>query len=156
MPTTIKNLGHATAYAFAVAGGYRGTIQEFEAGLAASANYASNAEASSLVSEGFATGTQDGSNVGSQSPYYHNNAEYYAGLAQQAAQQSEGNIGHAPTIIDGYWHIWDVNAGSYVNTNIYASAGIYVGDEAPTNPSTVVWIDTTRESNVSSANGVNF
>lgn len=149
MPTTIKNLGHATAYAFAVAGGYRGTIQEFEAGLAASANYANNAEASSLVSEGFATGTQDGSNVGSQSLYYHNNAEYYAGMAQDA-------VDHYPRVVNRVLQMWDPAQGQFVDTAITAAAEVYVGSEEPTDPNVIVWIDLSRSTNISDANGVNF
>ena len=36
------------------------------------------AEAKALVAEGYALGTQDGTAVGSSSPYYQNNTEYYA------------------------------------------------------------------------------
>ena len=38
---------------------------------------ATSAEADALKAEGFAVGKQDGTAVGSDSPYYHNNAEYY-------------------------------------------------------------------------------
>lgn len=42
------------------------------------ANTSKNAAASqALVSEGYAKGTQNGTPVGSTSPYYHNNAEYF-------------------------------------------------------------------------------
>lgn len=36
------------------------------------------------IPEGWAVGTYDGVAVGSNSPYYHNNAKYYAALAQSA------------------------------------------------------------------------
>lgn len=40
--------------------------------------YANNASASALVSEGYALGTQNGTEVEAGSPYYHNNSKYYA------------------------------------------------------------------------------
>lgn len=40
-------------------------------------NMADASEAKSLVSEGWAKGTQNGTPVGESSPYYHNNAEYF-------------------------------------------------------------------------------
>ena len=42
------------------------------------ASSASSASADALVSEGYALGKQNGSNVGSGSTYYHNNSKYYA------------------------------------------------------------------------------
>ena len=57
-------------------------------------------EADALKAEGFAVGQQDGVDVGSGSPYYHNNAKYYkeqaagsataAGNAQTAAETAQG------------------------------------------------------------------
>lgn len=44
-----------TAYGFARLGGYTGTKEEFEAGLAASAQYATNAAASATAAAGSAT-----------------------------------------------------------------------------------------------------
>lgn len=44
-----------------------------------------NATAKSLVSEGYANGTQNGTEVGSTSPYYHNNAKYWKEQAQTIA-----------------------------------------------------------------------
>ena len=75
--TITRNLGHATAYAFAVAGGYTGTKEEFEAGLAASAEYVIHTQRDALKAEGHAVGTQGGQAVDSESPYYHNNAKWY-------------------------------------------------------------------------------
>ena len=45
-----------------------------------------------LVSEGYAKGTQNGTPVGSGSPYYHNNAEYFKDQAQQIAGQTLGGL----------------------------------------------------------------
>ena len=46
---------------------------------------ATSAAADALISEGFAVGKQDGSSVTSESPYYHNNASYYANVAGSAS-----------------------------------------------------------------------
>ena len=59
------------------------------------------AEAQALKSEGYAVGTQDGAAVGSGSPYFENNAEYYCDLAAQHATDA-GYIGMA---IDGNGHL---------------------------------------------------
>ena len=88
--TITKNLGHATAYAFAVAGGYQGTQEEFEAGLAASAEYATHAQSDALKAEGLAVGQQNGVDVDSDSPYYHNNAKYYAERAEEGGGSGQG------------------------------------------------------------------
>ena len=47
-----------------------------------------NATEQALKSEGYAVGTQDGTAVTSGSPYYQNNAAYYAEVAQQGAEES--------------------------------------------------------------------
>lgn len=44
-----------------------------------------NSTAKALVSEGYANGTQNGTEVGSSSPYYHNNAKYWKEQAQTIA-----------------------------------------------------------------------
>ena len=49
-----------------------------------------NSKSSSLISEGFAKGTQNGEPVGEDSEYYNNNAEYFKNQAQ-----SLSNIGNA-------------------------------------------------------------
>lgn len=51
----------------------------------AAAGSATNAAADALVSEGWANGKQNGTPVGPGSPYYQNNAEYYAAQAGQYA-----------------------------------------------------------------------
>jgi hypothetical protein len=47
-----------------------------------------SAIANGLKSEGYAVGTQDGVEVESGSPYYENNAKFYAQLSQQGAESS--------------------------------------------------------------------
>lgn len=59
---------------------------------AAAAAATAEAEAEALKAEGYAVGKQDGEDVGSGSPYYENNAKYYAERcvnAEQAAVAAE-------------------------------------------------------------------
>lgn len=49
---------------------------------------AESAEADALKAEGFAVGEQDGTAVTTGSPYYQNNAKYYANVAQQGAEEA--------------------------------------------------------------------
>ena len=41
----------------------------------------------------------------------------------QAVEDAETAITHYPTVIDGYWHVWDVSAGEYVSTGVAAQGG---------------------------------
>lgn len=84
--------------------------RDFEAALA-------EAEADALVSEGYAKGTQDGTPVGSGSPYYHDNAKYYK---EEAALAASGVLEKYPKIVGDYWYIWDVETNQYVNTGVRA------------------------------------
>ena len=52
----------------------------------AAAGSASGASADALKAEGYAQGKQNGTDVGSGSPYYHNNAKYYKEQAASSAQ----------------------------------------------------------------------
>lgn len=47
-----------------------------------------NARNNALKSEGYAVGEQEGAEVGADSPYYQNNAKFYANVAQQGAEES--------------------------------------------------------------------
>lgn len=49
------------------------------------------AEANALKAEGWANGTQNGTDVGSTSPYYHNNAKYWAGSVPALQSKVEAN-----------------------------------------------------------------
>ena len=40
-----------------------------------------------------------------------------------AVDAAETAITHYPTVIDGYWHVWDVTAGEYVSTGVAAQGG---------------------------------
>ena len=82
MSSIVVDLGAATAYAEAVAGGYTGTKAEFAEDMGNSATNASVAATSADLSEAYAKGTVDGDPVSSGDPGYEDNAKYYA---QQAA-----------------------------------------------------------------------
>lgn len=55
----------------------------------------SKSEANALKAEGYAVGKQDGTDVDSTSPYFENNAEYWAEVAQDIADSLGGDIGTA-------------------------------------------------------------
>ena len=102
MSVTNHNLGHATAYGYAKSKGYTGTEEEFAALMASYADVAEHAAqsaeeaaADALKSEGNATGTQNGTPVGSGSPYYHNNAKYYSEQASGSASAASGSASNA-------------------------------------------------------------
>lgn len=84
------------------------------------------AETQALKSEGFAVGTQDGSAVGSDSPYYQNNARYFRDESSTAASQSEGYA-----IISEKWATGAVN-GTPVSSSEpqYHNSAKYYCDEA--------------------------
>jgi hypothetical protein len=86
-------------------------------------------EADALKAEGYAVGKQDGTDVESGSPYYHNNAKYYAERAaayEAGAEQAIGNakdaalgaIGDAKTAAVG-----DVNAAGTTQVGKVNDAG---------------------------------
>lgn len=62
----------------------------------AAAGSSSAAAGNALYSEGYAKGTQNGNPVSSGSPYYENNAEYYAGQAAQDAQAAQNVLNSIP------------------------------------------------------------
>ena len=78
--TTRKNLGHATAYGYAKAGGYTGTEEEFAALMADYAEVAEEAEESA----------ENGVDVGPTDDTYQNNAKYYK--SQAAASEANALI----------------------------------------------------------------
>lgn len=78
------DIGEVSAYAVAVKNGYTGTEAQWETYIAnASINAAAAAE-DALIAEGYAVGKQNGTDVGSASTYYQNNAKYYNTQAQSA------------------------------------------------------------------------
>ena len=101
---------------------------------AASAS-ATTAGNKALISEGFAVGEQDGTPVTSGSPYYQNNAEYYATEAGSSAQaaaasatEAESWSAHPPYIgSNGNWYVWDISDAQYEDSGIDASITVSVG-----------------------------
>lgn len=87
--TIEKRIGPVTAYAVAVANGYTGTEQQWATEIANASTNAQAASVESLKAEGYATGKQNGTAVGSNSPYYENNADYYA---KQAKAWADGDV----------------------------------------------------------------
>lgn len=126
-----KDLGRATAYAYAVSKGYTGTEEEFAQLMAnyatvgqtateAAEQAASSAEASgvdSLKSEGYSVGKQNGEDVEEGSPYYHNNAKYYA----EEAKDSETNAGNSESAAS--------DSASDAEANALKSEGFAVGEQ---------------------------
>ena len=78
---------------------------------------ATDSSTNALKSEGFAVGKQNGTAVGSTSPYYHNNSEYYKNQASQSANNASTS---------------EVNASgsaSSASTNALKSEGYAVGQQ---------------------------
>ena len=63
----------------------------------AAAGSASTANTEALKSEGYAIGKQNGTDVASGSPYYQNNAKYYAAQAQASAAETASLVSNAFT-----------------------------------------------------------
>lgn len=82
------------------------------------------AGASALVSEGWAKGTQNGIQVTSQSPYYHNNAEWFKDQAQSISGGSLAGLSDVELdmVSQGQTIYWDETSQKWVNGT--ASAGI--------------------------------
>lgn len=90
--TARKAIGIATAYAYAVSKGYTGTQDEFAELMAGQATVAQRTEDNVLRSEGYALGKQNGTDVESGSPYYHNNAKYHSEQSASSAQAAAQSV----------------------------------------------------------------
>lgn len=134
-----------TAYQSAVEGGYSGSEAQFETDLANFQTYANTAsskagEASqsaadaasdALKSEGYAVGKQNGTDVTSGSPYFENNAKYYANLCAQYAQSFsglvfQGSIAYSqiPTTGMKNGDMYDINEAFVTDNRFEEGAGI--------------------------------
>lgn len=101
------------------------------------ANSATVADTHALKSEGFAVGEQNGTPVASGSPYYHNNAEYYAAIAGQYSV-------NVPYIgANGNWWVWDSSVASYVDTGVDASITLDIADVTMLAPSASPYVTNT-------------
>lgn len=90
---------------------------------------ASSAEADALKAEGFAVGEQNGTAVTSDSPYYHNNAEYYAQDAASSAASAAAWSSNPPYIgANGDWYVYDTSTEQYVDSGVDASITVDIED----------------------------
>ena len=128
--------------------GYEDNAKYYKDAAAASAQDASDdadyvrdhvtdADASALEAEGFAVGEQNGTPVASGSPYYENNAKYYAGETQQDKEDADTFKAAAQTaaLKSEGWAVGEQNgtpvaSGSpyYENNAKYFAANLTVQD----------------------------
>ena len=89
---------------------------EVNAGLSQSSasGSATSASNSALVSEGWAKGSQNGTDVTSGSPYYENNSKYYSEVAGEIKTEMEGLLDNV-AMQDGYY---DTLTSGNLTTNI--------------------------------------
>ena len=113
-----------------------------ETNAATSATYADTsadqAEASALKSEGHAIGKQNGTDVPSTSPYYHNNSAYWADQAAQSAAEAEqyaqggliyqGSIAFSEIPTSGMkaGHMYNMNEDFTTDSRFQEGAGVEV------------------------------
>ena len=160
----------ASAYDQAVAGGYTGTEAQFESDLANFQSYATTAstkasEASgsatsagtaALKSEGYAVGEQNGTQVTSGSPYYENNAKYYADLAAQYASSFDGLVfkgsiayNAIPTTGMTNGDMYDINEAFTTDSRFEEGAGI-----ACAAGTDIAWVSSDNKWNILTPAGV--
>lgn len=103
------------------------TTASTKAGEASTSATASANQA--LKSEGYAVGQQDGTDVGSESLYYHNNSKYYAEQADASADRAEAYSVNVPYIgANGNWWVWNTTQSAYVDTGVDASITVDIED----------------------------
>jgi len=116
----------------------------------AASTSASNASTNALKAEGYAVGKQNGTAVSSGSPYYHNNAEYFAGEASSsataagnAADRAEAAVVLEPYIgANGNWFVYNFSTQQYVDTNVSATGPTGNGISTIAKTSTSGLVDT--------------
>ena len=95
--------------------------EEAENSADAADDFKDEANTASLKAEGMAVGKQNGVDVDSDSPYYHNNAKYYAEQAGQASGLSVSLDSLTDTDIqnpsDGQALVYDSTAQKWVNSD---------------------------------------
>ena len=95
--------------------------EEAEDSADAADDFKDEANTASLKAEGMAVGKQNGVDVGSDSPYYHNNAKYYAEQAGQASGLSVSLTSLTDTDIqnpaNGQALVYDSTAEKWVNSD---------------------------------------
>ena len=118
------------------------TTASTKAGEASTSATASANQA--LKSEGYAVGQQNGSDVGSDSPYYHNNSKYYADQADASADRAEAYSVNVPYIgANGNWWVWNTTAGAYVDSGVDASITVDIADITMLDPAATPYVTNT-------------
>lgn len=110
-----------------------------QAGSSASgaSGYASSASTNALKAEGYAVGEQNGTAVASGSPYYQNNAEYYAGQAAASAAASAAMTGLASAFSSSKAYTageWVIQGGKLYEFTADHAAGAWTGTDAVERP----------------------
>lgn len=101
------------------------------------ANDANSANTDSLISEGFAVGKQNGVDVGSDSPYYHNSSKYYK-------EKCEEYVQHTPYIgANGNWWVWNVTDQIYIDSGVDASITLQIADVTMLAPDATPYVTNT-------------
>lgn len=99
-------------------------------------NSATTATNQALKSEGYAVGKQNGTNVASGSPYYHNNSRYYSQQASASADRAEAYSVNVPYIgANGNWWVWNTTQGAYVDSGVDATISVTIADITMLDPS---------------------
>lgn len=96
-----------------------GYLTDCQSAASTASTAATSANASRLESEGWAVGKQDGVDVPSTSPYYHNNAKYFAEYAGGNALSALTDV-QISDVEDGQALVYDADTQKWVNG---ASAG---------------------------------
>lgn len=111
------------------------STSEINAGLSetAASGSASAAAADALKSEGYAIGKQNGADVASGSPYYHNSAKYYKEQAAASATASAAMTGLAPAFSASTAYAagdYVIYSGTLYKFNVAHAAGAWTGSDA--------------------------
>ena len=113
----------------------------------AAATSATNATNQALKSEGYAAGTQNGTAVGSSSPYYQKNAKYYSENAKASADRAQSYSVNVPYIgSNGNWWIWDSTNGRYIDSGVDASITVRIADITMLAPDATPYVTNTGTS----------
>ena len=100
------------------------------------------AEESSLIAEGYAVGKQDGADVPSTSPYYHNNSKFFSDQALNVSEQIVKVQDVQPT--EPYNKVWikesDIDTIVVPTLEEYDEL-IMVSDTEPTSELNKIWVD---------------
>ena len=108
-------------------------LADVTAQATAASSSASSANTDSLKAEGYALGTQNGTPVSSDSPYYENNAKFYEEQAQQIAAQNLGGLNDVTisSPSDGQLLIYNGSDSKWRNSRGIVASGSSVSQNNP-------------------------